>query len=90
MSNQNFKKVINMLAFIGLFLVAVALIVAQILSWIGVTASILNTIRFVGECIAYLVTAIYAFFYVRTKRNFWWWIAYTAAVVIIIVLLIFA
>ena len=89
MSNQG-KKILNMFAFIGIFLVAVALLLAQVLEWIGIQNwNIISAINTIGQCIAYIVTAIYAFFYVRSKRNLWWWLAYAIAVAVVVVVLIF-
>ncbi len=85
MAKNNFGKVINCIAFIGLALVAIVLILQKIFAGDG---SFLSALRLIGESIAYTITAISAFFYVRTKRNVWWYIAYTIAVVLIIVFVI--
>ncbi len=80
----------NMLAFCGLILIAVALFISQLLAWIGVNGAggVITAIRMVGECIAYIVTMVYAFYFVKNKRNVWWWVTYVAAVVIVVLLLI--
>lgn len=85
MSNTNLKRFVNLIAFIGLCMVAIALILQMIFN----SGDIINAIRTIGECIAYSVTAIYALFYVRSKRNVWWWIAYVVAVTVVILLVIF-
>lgn len=82
------KRFMNMLAFIGLALIAVALIVAKILGAVGVTASVVSAVRTVGECIAYIVTAVYAFYFVKNKRNAWWWVVYCVSIVVVVLLLI--
>ena len=84
MAKNNFSKVINFIAFIGLALVALVLILQKIFA----DGNLLNALRTVGESIAYTITAISAFFYVRTKRNVWWYVAYTVAVVLVIVFVI--
>ena len=70
MAKNNFSKVINFIAFIGLALVALVLILQKIFA----DGNLLNALRTVGESIAYTITAISAFFYVRTKRNVWWYV----------------
>ena len=87
MSNSG-KRIINMLAFIGLFLIALALILAKLLGVFGISASVTDAIQMVGECIAYVVTAIYSFLFVRRQRNVWWWVAYIVSVVVVVLLLI--
>ena len=88
MANGNMKRVVNMLAFLGLALIAFALLLSRVLGWIGVSVNVLYWFQRVGECLAYVVTAIYAFVYVRTKRNMWWWIAYAVALTVIVLMLV--
>ncbi len=82
------KKFMNMLAFIGIVVVAVALLIAKILALVDVSAGAVTALQMVGECIAYIVTMVYAFYFVKNKRNVWWWIAYVAAAVIVVLLVI--
>lgn len=85
MAKRNISKIFEFIAFVGLCCVAVVLVLQNILKANG---DIVNALRLVGECIAYFVTAVSAFFYVRSKRNVWWYVAYTIAVVLIIVFVI--
>lgn len=85
MAKNNFNKVFEFIAFIGLACIAVVLVLQNILKANG---NVVSALRLVGECIAYFVTAVSAFFYVRSKRNVWWYVAYTIAVVLIIVFVI--
>lgn len=82
MAKNNFSKVINFIAFIGLVVVAGVLVLQTIFSN---QLDLITAFRIIGESIAYLVTAISAFFYVRSKRNVWWYVAYTIAVILILV-----
>lgn len=82
MAKNNFSKVINFIAFIGLVVVAGVLVLQTIFSN---QLDLIAAFRIIGESIAYLVTAISAFFYVRSKRNVWWYVAYTIAVILILV-----
>lgn len=83
MAKTNFSKVMNFIAFIGLAIVAVVLILQRILS-----GEIIGALRTIGESIAYFVTAVSAFFYVKSKRNIWWYVAYTIFVVLVIVFMV--
>ena len=83
MAKTNLSKVVNFIAFIGLAMVAVVLVLQKI-----VQGEIIGALRTIGEAIAYFVTAISAFFYVRSKRNVWWYVAYTVAVVLVVVFMI--
>ena len=85
MAKNNFSKVIDCIAFIGLCLVAIVLVLQKIFSGDG---SFISALRTIGESIAYTITAISAFFYVRTKRNVWWYIGYTVALVLVVVFVI--
>ena len=82
-NNVNFKKFLNMLAFVGIVAVAVALLCKPIFS-----AEIGNVFSFIAQCIAYLVTAVYALYYVLSKRNSVITIIFVISVIAIIVLLI--
>ena len=82
------KKFMNMLAFIGIVVVAIALLIAKILALVDVSAGAVTALQMVGECIAYIVTMVYAFYFVKNKRNVWWWVAYVAAVVVVVLLII--
>ena len=85
MAKNNFSKIIDCIAFVGLVLVAVVLILQKIFAGDG---SFITALRTVGESIAYTITAISAFFFVRTKRNVWWYVAYTAALILVVVFVI--
>lgn len=82
------KKFMSILAFAGLCMVAFALLLAKLLGVFGVTASVTSAIRTVGECLAYIVTMVYAFNFVKGKRSPWWWVAYWVSVVVVVLLVI--
>lgn len=83
MAKSNFGKVMNFIAFVGLAIVAVILVLQKILS-----GEIIGALRTIGESIAYFVTAVSAFFYVKTKRNVWWYVAYAVCVILVIVFMV--
>ena len=82
MAKNNYSKIFNFIAFIGLCCIALVLIFQKIFNSNG---DIVRAFSLIGQCIAYFVTSVSAFFYVRSKRNVWWYVAYTVAVVLIIV-----
>ena len=89
--NTSLKWVLNMLSFIALVLVGVCLLLQVIFNAIDASrlASATNAIRTVGECIAYCVIAVYAFFFIRHKKNPVWAVLYAIALTAILILIIF-
>lgn len=83
MSKIEFKKFLNLLAFIAVIAVAVALLIGRFVS-----GDITAALNLVAQCIAYLVTAIYALYYVLAQRNTVITIIYFVAIIAIIVLLV--
>lgn len=84
MAKNNFGKIINFVAFAGLVIVAIVLILQKI----NITGSLTHAFALIGESIAYTITAISAFFYVKSKRNVWWYVAYTVAIVLVLIFMI--
>ncbi|MBO4937365.1 MAG: hypothetical protein J6C90_03475 [Clostridia bacterium] len=84
MSDFNWKKVVNLLAYIALIAVAVALILVKIFNGSQV-ASALNVI---ANSVAYIITAISAFAFARSKRNPWVMIFFVVAVILVVVFMI--
>lgn len=85
MAKNNFEKVIHCMAFFGLAIIAVVLVLQMIFNNNG---SLIVALRTIGEAIAYSITAIYGFFYVKSKRNIWWYLAYVIALVLVVVFMI--
>ena len=87
---MSIKKIMNMLAFIGLVAVAIAITVTAMLNlfnWGSPNA--INILRTIGEAIAYLITIFYAFFFIRGKKHPAWAITYAICATIILVLMFF-
>lgn len=83
MSKIEFKKFLNLLAFIAVVAVAISLLIGTLFG-----GDVAHAFSIVAQCIAYFVTAVYAFYYVSSMRNTVVTIVYIVAVVAIIVLLI--
>lgn len=83
MAKSNFSKLINSLAFIGLIIIAIVLVLQKFMD-----GQLLTALHIIGEAIAYLVTAITAYFYVQSKRGVWWYVAYFVALALIVVFMV--
>ena len=83
-----FKKFLNALAFIALVISGVALVVALILGKLDKAAGFANALQQIAYCLAFVVTAVVAYGYVRTKRSVAWLVVYILCVVFIVVPLI--
>lgn len=81
---MNGKQVVNFMAYISVALIAIVLIIGKLLGWL-VNANILNLLNIIAQVIAYIITAVYAFCYAKSKRSVGWMIAYIIFVVLIIV-----
>lgn len=83
-----FKKFLNALAFVALAISGIALIVALILGKLNTALGFANALRQVAYCLAFVVTAVVAYGYVRTKRSVAWLVVYILCVVFIVVPLV--
>lgn len=86
MAKGDFGKFLNLLAFIGIIMVAAALVIAQIAQWIGTgTGSLVSALQLVANFIAYLIMSIAAYYYVRSKKNIWVTIIFIVALILVFV-----
>ncbi len=83
MSNNsvNWKGFINFLAYCGMILIGVALILKAIFKEGDVT----RALGLIANIIAYVLVTISAFYYAKSKRNFWFLLVWLIALVLIIV-----
>lgn len=82
------KGLINFLSYIAIAFVAIALILAKIFSAVGLSSSVVSAMTLIAQLIAYSITAVFAFFYAKSRKNIGWMIAYVIFVIIIIVFLV--
>lgn len=78
------KSFVNFIAYISIALIAVALILGKLLGWL-ISANILNALNLIAQVIAYLITAVFAFRFAKSKKSIGWMVAYIIFVVLIIV-----
>lgn len=83
-SKREFSGLMNMLAFVGIMFIAAALVLAKIFGGGQLT----NALTIVANVIAYLITAISAYYFARSRRNIWYFVAFLVAVILIVIFMI--
>ena len=81
----NTKRFFNLLAFVALIVSGVALLISKIFLGNSTTANVLNNLAYV---LAFVVTAVSAYGYVRTRRSMTMLIIYIIAVIFVVIPLI--
>ncbi len=83
------KQFVNFMAYISVALIAIVLILQKIFGvWFDSGSAIIVAMDLIAKIIAYAITAVFAFFYAKSKKNIGWMIAYIVFVIAIIVFLI--
>jgi len=75
---------VNFMAFISIALIASVLILGKLLGWL-VNENVLSLLNLIAQVIAYVITAVYAFFFAKSKQKTSWMIAYIVFIVLIVV-----
>ncbi len=79
------KGFVNLLAYFAVAFIAVALILTKIFSGFGKLALITSALELIAQVIAYSITAVYAFYFAKSKKHIAWMICYVLFVIAIIV-----
>jgi len=83
------KQFVNLMAYIAIALIAIALILGKILGfWFDSGSAVIVAMDLIAKCIAYTITAVYAFMYAKSKKSIGWMIAYIVFVIAIIAFMI--
>lgn len=82
------KSFVNFIAYIAIAFIAVALILGKILSAIGLNSAIIGALNLIAQIIAYAITAVFAFYYAKSKKHIAWMICYIVFVIAIIIFLV--
>lgn len=82
------KSFVNFIAYIAIAFIAVALILGKILSAVGLSSSVIGALNLIAQIIAYAITAVFAFYYAKSKKHIAWMICYIIFVVAIIIFLV--
>ncbi|MBQ3048242.1 MAG: hypothetical protein IJD48_04445, partial [Clostridia bacterium] len=61
------KQFVNLLAYISIALIAVALLVGKILGWL-ISPNVVSVLNLIAQIIAYTITAVYAFMFAKSQR----------------------
>ena len=82
------KSVVNFLSYIAIAFIAVALILVQIFNHVSWAAgsTLASALTLIAQIIAYAITAVFAFWYAKSRKSIGWMIAYVIFVIVIIVL----
>ena len=78
------KSFVNLVAYIAVAFIAIALILGKVLGWL-INPSIINALNLIAQIIAYAITAVFAFSFAKSKRSAGWMIAYVIFIILIIV-----
>lgn len=87
MSSTSKTNILNVLAYIAVMAVGIALLLSWIFKAVGQGGALVTALNLIAQCLAYLVVACYSFSYARAK-GVWWLVAWVVAVVLIVVFLI--
>lgn len=82
------KSFVNLMSYLAIAFIAVALILGKILSAFNLSSSIIGALNLIAQIIAYTITAVFAFFYAKSKKHIAWMICYVLFVIAIIVFLV--
>ncbi len=82
------KQFVNFMAYLAIAFIAVALILGKILSAVGLSSTVVGALNLLAQIIAYTITAVFAFFYAKSKRHIAWMICYIIFVIAILVFLV--
>ncbi|MBQ8615612.1 MAG: hypothetical protein IJ415_03500 [Clostridia bacterium] len=82
------KSFVNFMAYIAIAFIAVALILGKILSAVGLSSTVIGALNLIAQIIAYAITAVFAFYYAKSRKHIAWMIAYVIFVIAIIVFLV--
>ena len=73
----------NILAFVAVCVGGMAMFIAMILGWVGLTASWINTMNAIANAIGWLALCLLSIRYIRHRRKLGIWIVWTIAVIMI-------
>ncbi len=82
------NRVVNFLSYLAIMLIAIALLLEMIFGKLGLSSTLISAMNIIAQCIAYAITAVFAFMYAKSKKNIGFWIALIIAVILIIVMII--
>ena len=82
------KGFVNFMAYIAIAFIAVALILGKIFAAVGLSSTVIGALNLIAQIIAYTITAVFAFYYAKSRKHIGWMIAYIIFVIAIIIFLV--
>lgn len=82
------KGFVNFMAYIAIAFIAVALILGKIFAAVGLSSTVIGALNLIAQVIAYTITAVFAFYYAKSRKHIAWMICYILFVIAIIVFLV--
>ena len=82
------KQFVNLVAYISIAFIALSLILGKVLGALEVGAALVHALDLIAQIIAYSITAVFAFFFAKSRKNIGWLIAYVVFVVAIVIFMI--
>lgn len=82
------KSFVNLMAYLAIAFIAVALLLGKILGAVGLSSTIVGALNLIAQIIAYAITAVFAFYYAKSRKHIAWMICYIVFVVAIIIFLV--
>ena len=74
----------NILAFVAVCIGGIAMFLATILRWFGLTATWINSMQAIANAIGWAVLCLLSAVYISRRRKLWMWIVWIIAVVMIV------
>lgn len=78
------NSLLNGIAYVAIALIAISLVLGKLLGWL-INPNVLAIMTLIAEVIAYIITAVYGFFFAKSKKTIGWMVAYLIFVVLIVV-----
>lgn len=73
----------NILAFVAVCVGGIAMFLATILRWFGLTATWINSMQAIANAIGWLALCLLSINYIRRRKKLWIWIVWAIAIVMI-------
>ena len=73
----------NILAFVAVCVGGIAMFLATILRWFGLTAAWINSMQAIANAIGWLALCLLSIKYIRRRRKLWIWIVWAIAIIMI-------
>lgn len=79
--------ILNVLSYLSVVGVGIALLLSWILNVVGMTAQVVGALNILAQVLAYIVVACHSFGYAQARGR-WWLVVWAVAVVLIVVFLV--